>query len=214
MKKPALYLILGILIGALSVWGFRKGRSHLQRTKAEKIERAHQKWVEQLKTEDFQLIGFQDRFSVSEVAPLLEYLNLKRQGKALACTGFKEERWRKFLQLYEHWPKGLKAYCELHVAEIHVVSNLGASGYVLQQTEGRFVIVLDSLAVENSPNEWFRDKESTILELEGSGYSIEHRLEVDSNKRPEYTFETLMLHEIGHCIGVTFGQTRNFDIKT
>lgn len=214
MKKPTLYLILGVLIGASSILGFKNLRSYFKRINAEQVHLAHQKWVNQAQSDDFKLSEFKTRLSVSEDELLLQYLNLKRNGHAVACKSINEERWNEFFQLYDRWPKGIKDYCQRHVARIHVVSGLGASGYVLQQTEGRFVIVLDSSAIEKRPNQWFTAKESSILELEGSGYSINHRLEADSNDQPAFTIETLMLHEIGHCIGVSAGQTFNFDIQS
>jgi hypothetical protein len=91
-----------------------------------------------------------------------------------------------------------------------VVSQLGSSAYVLQQNESSFTILIDHEAMESLPNDWFTNRERTSVDL-ASGYTINHRIEADSNNRAEFTLESLLMHEVAHCIGITTGQTRKFD---
>ncbi|MBP9150941.1 MAG: hypothetical protein KBF73_01525, partial [Flavobacteriales bacterium] len=141
----------------------------------------------------------------------LNYFNLKRDRKTPTVKAEANlEIWNRFVLLYEQWPQGLKNYCEKYVSHVYVVSQLGSSAYALQKNDSSFIILIDQDAMESLPNNWFNDREQTAVDL-ASGCTINHRMEADTNNRPEFTLETLLIHEVAHCIGITTNQTRKFD---
>ncbi|MCF8463685.1 MAG: hypothetical protein K9G41_02500 [Flavobacteriales bacterium] len=211
LKKPLLYVFLAIFLGATIVYGVRTLRRALRKHHAAQVELARVEWAEQTNSNASSSLYFRNRFSECDDALLLHYFNLKRDRKTKTIkTETKLDTWNRFLPLFEQWPQGLRTYCEKYVSHVYVVSLLGSSAYALQQNDSSFTILIDRDAMESLPNDWFTNKERTAVNLT-SGYTINHRMEADSNNRPEFTLETLLIHEVAHCIGITTKQTRKFD---
>jgi hypothetical protein len=211
MKKPLLYLLVGVFLGASSFYGLRMLRKALRKQHVEQVELARTDWVKQAETLPVSNKSFRNRFSACDDELLLSYFNLKRdRNTETVKTEGNIEVWNRFLPLFNQWPQGLKEYCERYVSHVYVVDELGSSAYVLQQNDSSFTILINRDAMESLPNDWFTSREATAINLT-SEYAIDHRIETDSNNRPEFTLETLLIHEVAHCIGITAGQTREFD---
>ena len=211
MKKPFLYLFLGIVVGASGLQAARMLRSELKNRHAEKVETARLDWQNQADAAPTEKRTFSNRFSTCNDQQLLRYFNLKRNRTIKTEKAEADlEIWNRFLSLFAAWPQGLKNYCERYVSGVYVVGQLGSSAYVLQQNDTSFVILIDRDAMETRPNDWFNNRERTAVDLPPS-IRMAHTIEADSNNRPEFTLESLLLHELGHCIGITSGQTRKFD---
>jgi hypothetical protein len=211
MKKPLLYLILGVFLGATGLYGVRAIRTELRKRHAAQVESARINWAEQTNSNATSNVHFRNRFSACDDELLLNYFNLKRDRKTPTVNAEANmEIWSRFVLLYEQWPQGLKNYCEKYISHVYVVSQLGSSAYVLQQNDSSFTILIDHDAMESLPNDWFTDRERTAVDL-AFGYTIDHRIEASSNNHPQFTLETLLIHEVAHCIGITTNQTRKFD---
>lgn len=211
MKKPLLFLIIGILIGVSGVYGLRGLKKIIKSRHVQQVEAAKADWLKQADTQPWSNSDFRNRFTACDDELLLTYFNLKRNRDTQTVKAeVNEEIWNRFLLLFDQWPQGLKNYCQRYVSHVYVVSQLGSSAYVLEQNDTSFIILIDSAAIEKRPNDWFTSKEASAIDL-SSAFTINHRIETDANNQPEFTLETLLIHEVAHCIGVTTGQTRKFD---
>ena len=211
MKKPLLYLLVGIFLGSSSIYGVSMLRKALRKQHVQQIELARADWVKQAEALPVSNKNFRNRFSACHDELLLHYFNLKRNRNTQTVqTEGNMEVWNRFLPLFNQWPEGLKEYCQRYVSHVYLVDQLGCSAYVLQQNDTSFTILINRDAMESLPNDWFTNKEATAINLT-SEYAIDHRIETDSNNRPEFTLETLLIHEVAHCIGITTNQTRKFN---
>lgn len=142
---------------------------------------------------------------------LLVYMSVKRR----RITGVKggtitSELKENILALIESWPEGLRRYFQTHVRNVFIVRNLGASGYVVTHDNVSFTILIDESILSMTPNAWFQRKEATVVNLNDEEFKLRHRIEDDAFNIPERLIEDVLIHELGHCVGVSEGLTTAF----
>jgi len=143
---------------------------------------------------------------------LLQYLSVKRwRFPAVSGAPIEASLRQRTLDLVAQWPEELQAYMHEHVTEVLIVSNFGASGYILTADNTHFTILIDASVLGMTPNEWFRMKEGTIVNTESTGHRLLHRIETDAMDVPERLLEGILMHELAHCIGISEGHTT--DVK-
>ena len=161
-------------------------------------------WKHSVSADDFK---GKERFLIEcDNEELLSYLTVKRRvWKGVEPGTINAELREKTLELIQQWPSEIQRYLNSHVAEIFIVRNFGASGYILTTDNNRFTILVDESVVVMKPNEWFRMKEGTVVDLESSDVQLLHRIEKDSVDLPERLLEGILIHELAHCIGISEG---------
>lgn len=171
------------------------------------MESARQQWIENIK--DNSASGF---FTPCNDDHLLWYLKVRRKRFDIKPGVMDGSLLKPIEELISSWPKGLQRYMNEHVREILVVKNFGASGHIYTYDNTTFTIVIDESVIGMRPNEWFRMKEKTIVKTEQ--ISLLHRMEYDSTNMPERLLESILIHEIAHCIGVSEGWTTDLKGRT
>ena len=142
---------------------------------------------------------------------LLRYMSVKRRRiPGLKGGTITPELKNKVLALIERWPEGLKRYFQTHVRNVFIVQNLGASGYVVTHDNVSFTILIDESILSMTPNDWFQRKEGTVVDLNDEEFKLKHRMEDDAFNVSERLVEDVLIHELGHCVGVSEGLTTAF----
>lgn len=157
--------------------------------------------------------SYKEQWLVSaQSVELLQYLTFRRW--RFPCVGggsIGTDLRARTLALIHQWPEELQAYMQQRVTEVLIVSNFGASGYILTTDNQHFTILIDESVIGMTPNAWFRMKEGTIVNTEATGHTLLHRIEADSVDLPERLLEGILIHELAHCIGISEGWTT--DVK-
>jgi len=148
-------------------------------------------------------------------AKLLQYLTFKRKKWPwVGGATINPDLRARTLALIHQWPEELQAYMQQRVTEVLIVSNFGASGYILTADNQHFTILIDESVIGMTPNAWFRMKEGTIVNTEATGHTLLHRIEDDSVDLPEHLLEGILIHELAHCIGISEGWTTDVKGRT
>jgi hypothetical protein len=206
MRRTWVILLLSVAL-VLSV--LYPPRSILGRMHGKVLAALEQRWVQEAAPPSPERPDAEQPWLVpANSSKLLQYLTLRRKrfpyvGAGTIDTGLRART----LALMEQWPEELQAYMRHHVSEVLIVSNFGASGYVLSLDSQRFVILIDESVIGMTPNHWFRMKEGTIVNTEATGHTLLHRIEHDSADVPERLLEGILIHELAHCIGFSEGHT-------
>jgi len=211
MLRKLLLLFLSLWFVATALYG---GKLLYKKWNANRVAEAkavwylHEKEIGGLQKPS---VPFVERFAPCENTAL-RYLQIKR-GRWNNVTPIPADTalWRKFSQLYDRWPEGMKAFAERHVSHIYMVKDLGASGYVITPDDAHFTILLDERIIGTTPNDWFTAKEQTVFDAGNTSFTLHHRLQSEEKNLPEYTLEAILIHELAHCIGVQQRITRTFD---
>jgi hypothetical protein len=144
-------------------------------------------------------------------AALLDHLRWKKRlWKGITAGNIDPALVQSFDSLYRTWPDGLIRFTERHVRHIYIVKGLRSSALALAHNDSCFTIVVDERVLHQTPNQWLSDREKTILHTDDTPYTLHHVLEKEDRNLPVYTLESLLIHEIGHCIGAYTGFTRSF----
>ncbi len=149
---------------------------------------------------------------------ILDYLRLENQ-----YQGFSERPQRpeeidpEFLadinNAYFDLPEVVKDQIKEHILAIFLVQDLGGSAYaeLLRDFEKNKLgfIVLDVSVLNRKANAWLSWKENSPFNEKG-GYSIQATLETEINNTRKSAIQFILLHEIGHIIGVAKGAHPNW----
>jgi len=162
-------------------------------------------------------IPFIKRISSCNENYILEFISLERQLQNLKVdvkSGLINEGLiNQFKIVYDKWPDGLKRFSENHISNVFIVKNLGSSGYTFTANDSSFIIFINEDILKERPNDWFNRTEGDCIQNKGSSFLINHLIEDSSNNSPVYTLENILIHEVGHCVGVVEGLTPTFDRK-
>ena len=183
-------------------------RSIIREVQRSSLAFLEQRWVNSV-TPDTAAASPDAQWLVSaKSVQLLQYLTFKRKKWSwVGGATINPDLRKKTLALIHQWPEELQAYMQQRVTQVLIVSNFGASGYILTNDNQHFTILIDESVIGITPNAWFRMKESTIVNTEATGHTLQHRIEADSVDLPERLLEGILIHELAHCIGISEGWT-------
>ncbi len=173
-----------------------------------KVEDARIQWVESIGDN---VLG--SRFFIPcDNDDFIWYLKLRRKKPRIQSGNMDAALLDSLKRLIALWPPELSNYMNNHVREVWVVKNLGASGHIFTHDNATFTIVIDESVIGMKPNDWFRKKENTIVDLDRA--RLHHRIEHDSVDVPERLLESILIHELAHCIGISEGWTTDIEGRT
>ena len=105
-------------------------------------------------------------------------------------------------------PKSVRDHIKKHVVAIFLVEELGGTAYTellrdfANNKQG--FIVLDVGSLNRKANEWFTWKANSPFAIKGA-YKIEAEIELKSNDTRKSAIQYILLHEVGHLLGVAKG---------
>lgn len=121
-----------------------------------------------------------------------------------------EEYIARFKSYYNQWPDKLKYYADSTIYKVFIVKNLISSAEIISlNDDSAFVILIDEAEIQLEPNEWATNIQKLNFENLTDGYKF--KATIESQLDPVLTFENIIIHEIGHAIGVTSGLTPDFN---
>lgn len=115
-----------------------------------------------------------------------------------------------FGKLTHQWPYELRKFAEQYIAHIYIVKNLGTSGLCVDVDYPSFDVFVDESVLSKNANFWFDECENKSVDWTIGGYSTAHIVETDQENTPSRTLENILIHEIGHCVGVVYNVTSDF----
>jgi hypothetical protein len=105
-------------------------------------------------------------------------------------------------------PQSVKTHINDHLAAVFLVEDLGSTGFceLLRNFDKNKLgfIVIDVGALDRKANEWASWRETSPFTKKGS-YTIEAEIEHPDDNNRQAAIQYILLHEIGHLIGVAKG---------
>ena len=102
-------------------------------------------------------------------------------------------------------PQSVRNHISEHLVAVFLVEQLGGTGFceLLRDSDENKLgfIVLDVGSLDRKANEWASWRENSPFALKGI-YSIETEIEQESNNNRTAAIQYILLHELGHLIGV------------
>lgn len=147
---------------------------------------------------------------------LLDYLHIDNKINGYAKVTQPATQWKSFAdevyQAIDDFPAEVKRHLNEHVIGIFLVSDLGSSAYtdiIRDSIPPLGFIVLDSKAMDRKANEWASWKENTPFRPDTK---IETRVTIESNAGDsrKNAISYIILHELGHLVGVANGAHPNW----
>ena len=158
--------------------------------------------------------SFKNRIVSCNEKYILDFITLEKQLQnkdvKISAGSINADLINQFGKLYEKWPEGLRKFSEKYILNVFIVKNLGSSGYTFTADDSSFIIFIDESVLNERPND-FNRTENNCIQFEGTPFLINHVIEEDLNNLPVYTLENILIHEIGHCVGIVKGLTPTFD---
>ncbi len=157
--------------------------------------------------------GWQKKDIREKIVPapdiLLDYLHIDNKISSYDKVTQPATQWQSFadevFQAIDEFPPEVKRHLNEHVIGIFLVSDLGSSAFtdiIRDSTPPLGFIVLDSQSLNRKANEWASWKENTPF----SPYSkMETRVIIESKvgDTRKNAISYIILHELGHLVGVT-----------
>ena len=208
MKLPFPLICLTILLLVCPL--FAADKETLQKELKEHKARSESTWVE-----------FAGREIKNRIVPapniILDYLMKDNQ-----VQGYKEipkrpeidpEFLSDIVNAVTEMPKLVRDHIKKHVVAIFLVEELGGTAYTellrdfANNKQG--FIVLDVGSLNRKANEWFTWKANSPFAMKDA-YKIEAEIEQKSNDTRKSAIQYILLHEVGHLLGVAKGAHPNW----
>jgi hypothetical protein len=144
----------------------------------------------------------------------LNYLNSKNHFLSEKATEgtINQETIDEFSELYLQWDERLKSFCDKHILQIYIVKNLSSTARASQISDSTFVIFVNEFVLNTNANDWLSNKENSLIDFENQqNIQFKHLLESEENNNAARLLEYVLIHEIGHCVGVVKNITRDFN---
>ncbi|MEQ9220293.1 MAG: hypothetical protein RLO17_19730 [Cyclobacteriaceae bacterium] len=123
--------------------------------------------------------------------------------------GDNDEYFERFKTLYESWPDKLKYYAENLIYKVYVVDGLPSSGQIVSINDrSGFIILISESKMLMKPNDWATSVEE--LNFNPIVDNLSFRVIMEDSDDPILTFENILIHEIGHAVGVATELTPDF----
>lgn len=142
---------------------------------------------------------------------LLDYLHIDNKINGYAKVTQPATQWQSFadevFQAIDEFPPEVKRHLNEQVIGIFLVSDLGSSAYtetIRDATPPLGLIVLDSQALNRKANEWASWKENTPF-IPYTGIEARVIIESKAGDTRKNAISYIILHELGHLIGVAKG---------
>ena len=157
--------------------------------------------------------GWQNKDIKERVVPapavLLDYLRKDNKLNGFEQVPRSPTQWRPFAdevcEAIDEFPPEVRKQLNEHAVGIFLVSDLGSSAYaeVVKDAAPRSLgfIVLDDQALNKKANEWATWKENTPFEP-SSGLEARMIIEPEAGDRRKNALSYILLHELGHLVGV------------
>ncbi len=153
---------------------------------------------------------FPDRIQVLDDSYFLTVIDKSINSPVEVPDNSHEEYIASFKNFYNQWPEKLKNYVDSTIYKVFIVKNLISSAEIISlNDQSAFVILIDEAEMQQTPNEWATNVQRMNFENVTDGHKFNVKIEEELD--PVLTFENLLIHEIGHAIGVTSGLTPDFN---
>jgi len=111
------------------------------------------------------------------------------------------------------FPKAVKNHIDKHLVAVFLVEGLGGTAYgeLLNDFDNNKLgfIVLDVISLNRKANEWATWRENSPFAMSGM-YVIEAEIEPKKNDTRKAAIQYILLHEVGHLVGVAKGAHPNW----
>lgn len=163
--------------------------------------------------------GWQNKNIREKIVPapeiLLDYLRIDNKLNGYAQVTQPAKHWESFAdevwQAIDELPPEVKIHLNKHVIGIFLVSDLGSSAHTdtIRDSEALGFIVLDSQALNRTANEWASWKENTPFNPY-TGMETKVFIESKTQNLRKNAISYIILHELGHLVGVAEGAHANW----
>lgn len=111
------------------------------------------------------------------------------------------------------FPKAVRNHIDKHLVAVFLVEELGGTAYgeLLNDFDNNKLgfIVLDVISLNRKANEWAAWRENSPFAMSGM-YVIEAEIEPKENDNRKAAIQYILLHEVGHLVGVAKGAHPNW----
>ena len=200
-NKTFLFLLLILVCGLLFVPFFF--------TKFEKKYKSYQKktlkakWI--LEIEDFE--------NFTEISKKINHLNQSQAINYLNADKYFWQEKTEIVSVDEHlkseldmlvfsWNDYLLKVVKQNIFQIYFVKNMQSTAKITQLNPQLFAIFINENILQKTPNEWFNEKEKSIINFNNSNFFIKHIIADENNNNSIKLLEIILIHELGHCIGI------------
>lgn len=165
---------------------------------------------------EFTRKGFKDRILPAPDI-ILDYLRKDNQLQDSTERPRKPEIDSEFVtdivNAYLELPEAVRSHINEHVVAFFLVEELGGTAYaeLLRDFANNKLgfIVLDVGSLNKKANEWISWRENSPFDMKGS-YIIQAEIESEINNLRKTAIQYILLHEVGHIVGVAKGAHPNW----